>query len=306
VTTAWTGFVRLVRFAWRVVTAFLDNRGILLAGGVGYNALLSVVPFLVLTFAALSFFFDHERVLEIVRAELKVVVPGNVDAILQAAQAYLEHQTSIGVVSMVALIFFSSIGFRMLEQAIAALFHTSAQGEKRHMLVSAALPYSFLLLMMALLFALTLFTTLLDTFGERSPQLFRVQMAVETHGSVLLRLVGFVAMVLLFAGIYRVLPVVKIAAKRALVGGLCAATLWLLIGRFLVYYFSTLSMVNVIYGSLATVVVLLLFMEIAIIILLLGAQVIAELEASAKAGVPWYERPVPVAPRPSAPPVTSA
>jgi uncharacterized BrkB/YihY/UPF0761 family membrane protein len=61
----------------------------------------------------------------------------------------------------------------------------------------------------------------------------------------------------------------------------------------MVYYFASLSMVNVIYGSLATVVVMLLFMEIAFIILLLGAQVIAELQASASAGVPWWERPKP-------------
>ena len=59
----------------------------------------------------------------------------------------------------------------------------------------------------------------------------------------------------------------------------------------MVYYFASLSMVNVIYGSLATVVVMLLFMEIAFIILLLGAQVIAELQHSASAGVPWWQRP---------------
>jgi membrane protein len=45
-----------------------------------------------------------------------------------------------------------------------------------------------------------------------------------------------------------------------------------------VFYFSTLSMVTVIYGSLATAIVALLSLEIAGMILLLGAQVIAEYE----------------------------
>ena len=45
-------------------------------------------------------------------------------------------------------------------------------------------------------------------------------------------------------------------------------------------YYSTISLVNVIYGSLATAVVALLSIEIAVIILLLGAQVIAEFEHS--------------------------
>jgi uncharacterized BrkB/YihY/UPF0761 family membrane protein len=50
-------------------------------------------------------------------------------------------------------------------------------------------------------------------------------------------------------------------------------------------------MVSVLYGALATVVVLLLYLEAAFVIVLLGAQVIAELEASAAAKVPWYEGP---------------
>ena len=46
----------------------------------------------------------------------------------------------------------------------------------------------------------------------------------------------------------------------------------------LVWYFSTISVVGVVYGSLATTVIGLLSLEIASIFLLLGAQVIAEYE----------------------------
>ncbi len=46
----------------------------------------------------------------------------------------------------------------------------------------------------------------------------------------------------------------------------------------LVWYYSVLSLVNLIYGSIATVVVALLSVEAVALILLLGAQVIAELE----------------------------
>ncbi len=287
----WTWVGRLARFIVRVVGAFLTNRGILLAGGVGYNALLSLVPFLTVTVAALSAFFDHEHILALLRSELRVVVPENADAILQAADAYLQHQAATSVVGVALLLFFSSIAFRMLEQAVAAIFHTSSQGLHRHFLISAVLPYSFMLLLMVGLFFLTLLSSTVDALGEAAVEVLGVQLSLEHGTQVLLRVAGWVGLVLLFAGIYLVLPVVKIAPRRALIGGLCAAVLWQAVGRFMVYYFSTLSMVNVIYGSLATVVVMLLFMEIAFIILLLGAQVIAELEASARAELPWWEKP---------------
>jgi len=54
--------------------------------------------------------------------------------------------------------------------------------------------------------------------------------------------------------------------------------LWELTRHFLIWYFSTLSFVNVIYGTLATAVVILLSLEAAALILLLGAQVIASYE----------------------------
>jgi uncharacterized BrkB/YihY/UPF0761 family membrane protein len=45
-----------------------------------------------------------------------------------------------------------------------------------------------------------------------------------------------------------------------------------------VWYFSTLSMVNLIYGTFAAAIVVLLSLEAGAVILLLGAQVIAEYE----------------------------
>jgi YihY family inner membrane protein len=181
----------------------------------------------------------------------------------------------------------------MLEQAVAAIFHTSSQGRHRHFLVSAVLPYTFMLLLMVALFLITFVTSSLDALGEQAVKVFGVQVSMEYGTNLLLRLAGLVGLVGLFAGIYRVLPVVKISLNKALVGGLCAAALWVLVGRFLVYYFTSLSMVNLIYGSLGTVVVMLLSMEIAFVIVLLGAQVIAELEHSAQAGVPWWQKPGP-------------
>ena len=287
----WLWLARVGRFIVRVVAAFLDNRGILLAGGVGYNALLSVVPFLTLTVALLSLFFDHDHILSILRSELRVLVPQNEDAILGAAEAYLQQTATASVVSVLALLFFSSIAFRMLEQAVAAIFHTSSKGLHRHFLVSAVLPYTFMVLLMAALFFITLITSTLDALAQAAVNVLGVEGWSQMGTNLLLRGAGWVGLVALFAAIYRVLPVVKISMNKALVGGLCAAVLWQAVGRLMIYYFTNLSMVNLVYGSLATVVVLLLFMEIAFIILLLGAQVIAELQHSQAAKVPWWEKP---------------
>jgi membrane protein len=280
---------RLLRFAGRVLRSFWRNRGILLAGGVGYNALLSLVPFLTLAVAALSIFFDEERILEMVRSELTALVPQHADTIVETAQTFLQSEASIRVVSVVLMLFFSSIAFRMLEEAVAAIFHTSGHGGHRSFWVSALLPYLFMLLLMVSLLFITLLTVSLDALGEHPLRVFALGRPLTYGIQLLLRLSGFLGLVLLFTGIYRVLPVIRISARRAFVGGLAAAVLWRLTARFMVYFFTNISMVNVLYGSLATVIVVLLSLEMVFVILLLGAQVIAELEASSAAGTRWYE-----------------
>ena len=74
------------------------------------------------------------------------------------------------------------------------------------------------------------------------------------------------------------MPVGKLSLRHALIGGITAALLWEITRHILVWYFSTLSLVNVIYGAFATVIIILLSLEAAAIIVLLGAQVIAEYE----------------------------
>ena len=284
---------RVLRFAARVARAFLANRGILLAGGVGYNALLSIVPFVTLTLAALSTFVDQALILEALRRELDFLLPANADTVLQAAQTFLAHGAATSAVSVVALLFFSSLAFRMLEEAVASIFHASGRTARRHVLLSALLPYLFMLILMVAIFALTLLSAVADAVGGSPLTVLGLRVPTALPARLVLRAAGFAGLVLLFAGVYLALPVGRISRRLAFIGGLSAAILWRGVGVLLSWYFATLSMVNLLYGSLATVVVVLLFLEVAFIIVLLGAQVIAELTASAAAGLPWHESPRP-------------
>jgi YihY family inner membrane protein len=95
---------------------------------------------------------------------------------------------------------------------------------------------------------------------------------------VALYILGIIGEVLMLTSIYLVMPTVRVRFRHALIGGLAAALLWEITRRVLVWYYAAISMVNVIYGSISITVVALLSIEVVMIILLLGAQVIAELE----------------------------
>jgi len=90
--------------------------------------------------------------------------------------------------------------------------------------------------------------------------------------------------VLIITSVYLVMPVGRLRFRHALIGGVVATVLWEITRHFLVWYFAHLSKIGVVYGSLATAIVVLLSLEIAATLLLLGAQVISEYERLAHPG----------------------
>ena len=264
------------QFSHRVLHKFVRNHGVLLAGGVGYNVLLSAVPLLALLGVLLTQVVDEEQLLQVMAMQAQHFAPAHAGLWLDAVRAFMDSRDIIGLAGIPVLLFFSSFAFRMLEDAIAIIF-MRPENPRRSIWYSAVLPYAFILVMGIGLLALTL--------------LFALVNALYEVPGFILYLLSFLSVFIMFSAIYKVLPTLRISPRRAVIGGLVAAILWEATRLIMMYYFLNISFVNVIYGSLATIIVLLISLEVGSIILLLGAQVIAELELSERDGLPWHACP---------------
>ncbi|GGX77215.1 UPF0761 membrane protein [Litchfieldella qijiaojingensis] len=279
---------RTLHFTFRVLAAFLRNRGILLAGGLGYNILLSIVPLFALTCVLLTHVVDEHQLLSVMAIQARHLAPAHADLLLDAVRTVLETRDVIGLVGTLVLLVFSSFAFRMLEDAMAIIFHQPDDPARRSIWVSALLPYLFMLVLATGLLTLTLLVSLAGAANELVITITGRSLPFAGASTALLNLMSFIGMFVLFSAVYKVLPVVKISLWRALVGGFVAALMWEVVRLLLVVYFAHVSFVNAVYGSLATIIIVLLSLETGAIILLLGGQVIAELERNARAGLPWY------------------
>jgi membrane protein len=281
----------LRRFVFRVIRNFLRNKGILLAGGVAYNTLLSIVPLFVVILFGLSSFMDTEKLLAIISEQLHFLLPGVAGELTRTVAAALEASSVVSGVGIAVLLFFSSMAFRMLEEAIGIIFNVSKSPKERRFWVSALIPYAYMVIFTIAIIILTAASAVLEALSDKNIIIGAWSFSMTDAPRIGFHVFGLIGLCLLFTSIYKVLPVARIQFKRAFVGGITAALLWDGVRWLLVWYFSNISLINLIYGSLATVIIFLLAMEVAAIIILLGAQVIAELERSARAGVPWYEDP---------------
>jgi membrane protein len=265
-------------FASKVLKGFKKNQGLLLAGAVAYYALLSVVPLLILVVIALSHWVDQGELLSTLGRYVEWLVPGQSKAIVGELANFVHHQNFVGWLLLGTMLFFSSLAFTVLENAMSVIFVHRVAIRRRHFLVSALLPYCYILSLGVGLLLVTLVAGSLQALGQQSIEFLGCTWSLGGVSGVLLYLLGVAGEVFVVTSVYLVMPVGRLSLRHALLGGVTAALLWELTRHLLLWYFATLSQVSVVYGSLTTAIVVLLSLEIAATFLLLGAQVISEYE----------------------------
>jgi len=265
-------------FVGDVTTGFRANQGILLSGAVAYYSMLSVLPMAALVLLLLSQFVDQNTLLATLRTYLDLVTVDQSEAIMEQMRRYLSNWHFHGVVGLLVMLFFSSMAFTALENAMCVIFHHRVAIHRRRFLVSAILPYFYMLLLTGGLMTVSIVSAALQGSEMRVVPFLWFEISLAQTSSAVVYLFGILGEVLLLSSIYLVMPVGRLAFRHALIGGVAATVLWEATRHVMVWWFSTVSVVNVIYGSFATVILILVGFEVAALIVLLGAQVIAEYE----------------------------
>lgn len=283
---------KIIRFTCRVLRDFfLKNHGLLLTAAVAFNMMLSLIPLSAVLIVFVSHFFDETILMETLTSEVSLIAPGFTPILTDVLTGFLGTRGLIGWVGLGSLLVFSSFAFRVLEDAISIIFHQPLPSLKRKFWVSAMMPYLFILIVAGGLIAVTTVNAIIDAQSQRNHVVFGFQLSLHQHFNSVVYLTGLLGLVLLFTLFYQIMPVAKIPFRLALAGGLTATILWEIVRHLLVSYYTSVSMVNILYGSMATIIIVLLTMEAVALIILLGAQVIADLHRSAKAGIPWHVDP---------------
>jgi len=265
-------------FLKRVIVGFRANQGFLLSGAIAYYTLLSIIPMMAVILVLLSQFQDPAGLLNVLREYLVLVTPGQTNMVIDQIQVFLQNWKVIGFLGFCLLLFFSSFAFTALESAMSVIFFHRFYIKHRRFIISAIIPYAYILLLAIGLVFVSIVSGLLHSMQTESFSLFGRHWSLGYVETTLVYLLGVSGEVVLLTSLYLVMPFGRLSLRLALIGGFTAAVLWEITRHILVWYFSTLSLVNVIYGAFAAAIVILVSLEAAAIILLLGAQVIAEYE----------------------------
>jgi YihY family inner membrane protein len=232
----------------------------------------------ILAVIGLSHFVKEDSLVHTVSTYVGMVMPGYAAILNQQVRVFLGHRHAVGVIGVLAMLFFSSMAFGVLQSALSVVFVHRVRDRRRNFLVSAVIPYVYVLSIGLAIVLVSFITAASEIFQNRQLMLFGWSLSLKLTFRVVLHIVGLVGEVLMLTSLYLFMPAVRVRFLHALIGGITATILWEITRRGLIWYYSTLSMVNLIYGSFATPVVALLTADAVALIVLLGAQVIVELE----------------------------
>jgi membrane protein len=199
-------------------------------------------------------------------------------AIVGELAKFLGKREGIGLLLLATMLFFSSLAFTVLENAMSVIFLHRVVARKRRFILSVLIPYVYILSLGIGLLLVTLVAGSLQAVGKESVDLFGREWSLSGVSGLLLYLLGVAGEIFVLTSVYLVMPVGRLAWRHALIGGITATALWEITRHVLVWYLTTLSQVTVVYGSLTTAIVVLLSLEVGATLLLFGAQVISEYE----------------------------
>lgn len=259
----------------QTLRAFQRNQCFLIAGAIAYYGLLSVIPLLVLSALAVAHFVEPSVFLQAAGPFLEWLAPSQSAALLRDISDVMAQRATWSLVMLGTMLFFSAMAFSVVDKAMAVIFAHRVCARQRHTLVAMILPYGFVCLLGIALLALTGISLWLQGAEHGLALLSRLADRFGTFG---LYLCGVFVEVAILSLIYLLMPVGRTRLSHALVGGAVATLCWEIARHVLLWYFTSISHAGVVYGSLTTAVVTMLGMEVAAIVLLFGAQAIAEYE----------------------------
>ena len=266
-----------VAFIKQVIISFQANQGLLLSGAVAYYTLLSIIPLFSLILIMLSYVVEPDQLLKITSEYINLVLPGQASVFMEQITRFTNSK-HIGWLLLIILLFFSSMTFTVLENTMSIIFYHRVKIQRRHFLISAIIPYCYIVVLGVGMLMITIISGILQVWEGETIHILLWTWTLDGMTKSVFYIFGIIGLILMLTSIYMVMPVGKLNFKHALIGSLSATFLWEIARHVLVWYFSTLSMVNVVYGSLTSAIVILLFLEVGAVILLFGAQVIAEYE----------------------------
>ena len=263
-----------IRLFLDALKRFNEDHCFLLSSGIAFALLFCLIPLLLLVLALIgTYLFSDQEVLNQISEYLKDMFPSLDPRIRKSILETVHDRRIVGILGLGGLLWTSTWVFSSLSSALNIIFRVKRDRSllrgKAVDLFMLFLAGTLLLVSMALSSVITLFQGYLFKFPLDIGFLFQ---------PILKYLIPFFLTFCMFFLIYKIAPNKRIHSGIALKATFVASILWEVAKQLFGWYILHLGRFSVIYGSLATLAIFLLWIYYTSAIFLLGGEIASLLE----------------------------
>lgn len=272
---------------------FARDQCLLMAAGLSFFAFLALIPSVMVAISIFGYIMRGSeaataRIVELVQR----ILPVGVTSVERAIEKVVSERGLIGLTGIVFLIWTGSSVFTQLRHALDVIFKVEPRKGFWYRKIIAMLVVLGLTVLLAALGLLLPLWRLAEDYntrvlGSRIAEVPLLPAAIDWFGSIVLSW-------MIFTMIYRLLPRRSVTWQEAVVaGGVCGIP-WELARRGFGWYVASAASRSALYGSLASLVLLLTWIYASFFLFLYGIEVIRAMRLSqgtASGGSPAKPRP---------------
>ena len=257
-----------------VIRDFSRHDGTHMAAGVAFYAVFSLFPLVLGTIAVAGFFVSSGSVQAGLLDFLNEQIPGlgDSDIIRGNIQGLVQARGALGIASIIGLFWSGRAVFGAVHRVVNRAWNVT---EPHHFLVQQLVQIG-IGLTFGFIFLLSIG---LSTFGRivaNETPVLSTSGAFQTLWQTLFTLVPLVLSTTLFLAIYRFVPDTKVSWRYVIPAAVISGALFEGSKALFVWYLDSFGSFDRVYGSISTVVVLMVWTYVSSIILVVGAEIASE------------------------------
>lgn len=262
--TAFLALIRLLAKRWQA------NHIPISAGYLTYSTTLAIVPLIMVVFSVFTAFPIFEEATEALKAVIyDNFAPNAGEMVAHYLNIFVANSKKMGIVSIIGLVVVALMLIKSIDEALNKMWKNT---HKRSILLSFLL-YAMILFFAPILagasFAISSYVLSHQVFSEAG---------VLSFSQSLLKFAPFMLTWLLFSLVYWLVPNTKVKFQHAMIGAVISAIFFTLGKQAFIWYITTFPSYQAIYGALAVLPIMLLWIHLSWQVVLIGGLVASTMD----------------------------
>lgn len=250
-----------------------------LSAAIAFWAFFSIFPLLIGILSLAGYFLESDDLKTRIFQVVSDLFPGSANLVKDNVQAVVQNRGALSWVGIGGLLWSAAKVFGAITRAV----NLALEAERPHHVLLSRVRYFFMAIVVSVLTIASIAMTVIFEIILDAPFLARLGIVAPDLPRVQGWITNFALVFLIFALIYKLAPYIKVKWREVLPGALLAAVLFELVKAAFVLYLDRIANFEAVYGSLASIIVTMMWLYLSALILIYGAEYsIVRAEAKAK------------------------